>query len=89
MLVPGLRPYETNRIRVEPEDLPLMTRLNDLAVEVAPYFRTGVAVEFDARPSRSAMLRVLTDDGQPVPEGARARLEGSPDWYPVGRDGMV
>ncbi len=89
VLVPGLRPYETNRIRVEPEDLPLMTRLDDLSVEVAPYFRTGVAVEFDAQASRSALLRVITEDGEPVPEGARARLEGAPDWYPVGRDGMV
>ena len=89
VLVPGLRPYETNRIRIEPEDLPLMTRIDNLSAEVAPFFRTGVAVEFEARPSRSALLRVLTDRGDPVPEGARARLKGSPEWFPVGKGGLV
>ena len=42
-----------------------------------------------ARPSRSALLRVYTDRGQPVPEGARARLKGASEWFPVGKDGLV
>ncbi len=89
ILVPGLRPYETNRIRIEPEDLPLMTRFDTLSADIAPYFRTGVAVEFEARPARSAVLRVQTERGDPVPEGARARLKGSGEWFPVGRGGLV
>ena len=89
VLVPGLRPYETNRIRIEPEDLPLMTRFDTLSAEVAPYFRTGVAVDFDAQPARAALLRVYTERGDPVPEGARARLIGSSEWFPVGKNGLV
>ena len=46
-----------------------------------------MAVHRDGR--RAALLRVYTPQGDPVPEGARARLKGASEWFPVGKQGLV
>ena len=88
-MLPRLRAYERNRIRIEPRDLPLDADVDTLRVEAVPYFRSGVVAEFPVRRSRGALFRVLLDDGQPLPAGTTVERRGGKSIFPVANDGEV
>lgn len=89
LFVPGLRPYLRNNLSIEIADLPLSANVGNVASEAAPYFRSGVVVDFEVRVSNNVMLRAVLPNGDPVPEGAFARINYSEKMYPVGRDGKL
>ena len=89
ILLPSLRPYESNRIRIAAEDLPLGVQVDKLELIVAPYYRSGTVVEFPVRVSKHAVLNAVRDNGEQVPEGAVVRIAGRDDWSIVGLDGLV
>jgi outer membrane usher protein len=88
LLVPSLRPYESNQLRVESSDLPINVRVDNPALRVAPYYRSGAVASFGITATANALLRVVDRDGQPVPEGASARVDGGLS-FPVGLDGRL
>jgi outer membrane usher protein len=85
-LVPRMRPYQRNRLRIEQADLPLGTTIDGLEAEVAPYWRSGVVVAFPVRRTRDAFFRILLEDGEPLPLGAAIFDEHGEVW-PVGHRG--
>ncbi len=89
LLIHSLRPYEANKVSIEPLDLPFDAQVDRTTATVAPYFRSGVTVEFPVGSSRTVLLSVYMEDGTPVPSGAIASLEGASDRFPVGLDGEV
>ena len=89
LLVPSLRPYEGNQLRIESEDLPLTARIDTPALRVAPYYRSGAIASFGIKASGSALLRAVTPGGVPLPEGARARVGDGAFRFPVGLDGRL
>ena len=89
LLIHSLRPYEANKVSIEPLDLPFDARVERTAATVAPYFRSGVTVEFPVGSSRTILLSVYMEDGTPVPPGALATLDGADDRFPVGLDGEM
>jgi outer membrane usher protein len=86
-LLYNLRPYEANRISIEPEDLPLDTAIAASSTTMAPPYRSGVVARFPVQRIKSATFRLVTDDGRPVPVGARVTLLGT--TFPVVLDGFV
>jgi len=89
LFVPGLRPYMRNNLRIEIEDLPLNARVDEVETEAAPFFRSGVIVNFDVSLSNNVLLRAVLPDGSPVPVGAFATVDRSKKMYPVGQDGKL
>jgi outer membrane usher protein len=89
LLVPSLRPYESNQLRVESSDLPLNARIDSPALRVAPYYRSGAIASFGITATADVLLRVLDRDGRPEPEAASARVDGNALWFPVGLDGRL
>ncbi len=90
LLVPGLRAYETNRLEIRPEDLPLDSAFARQTIEVVPARRSGVAVDFGVTPARAALLTVLGEDGAPLPAGSSLWIEGQADGrFPVARQGRA
>jgi outer membrane usher protein len=87
LLVPRLRPYENNQLRIETADLPLNVRVDNDALRIAPYYRSGAVASFGIEASASAILRVILPDRSPVPEGSKAAI-GAAAW-PVGIDGRL
>ena len=83
----NLRPYEANRISIQPEELPLDTSIASSSTIMAPPYRSGVVARFPVQRVRSATFRLVTDDGAVVPAGASVRLNGHN--FPVVMDGMV
>jgi len=83
----NLRPYEANRISVDPTDLPLDTTIQAASTIVAPPYRSGVVVRFPIERVRGATFRLVTDAGEPVPPGAVVSLNGAS--FPVVLNGLV
>lgn len=86
-MVPRLRAYQRNRIRIEQADLPMNANIESLEQEVAPYYRSGITIDFPVSLSRDAFLRILLPDGQPVPVGALATISTTNAQFPVGHRG--
>jgi len=89
VLLPTLRPYETNRIRIEPMDLPLSSEVPVVAIEVAPSYRSGVVIEFPVTSPRSALVQAILPNGEPVPEGSAVYLAGRSTPSVVGMNGTI
>ena len=88
-LVPTLRAYERNPLRIEQADLPLDAQIESLDVAAVPYARSGVLVTFPITRSRGVLLTLLREDGTPVPAGAVGRVEGMDGEFPVGYQGQI
>ncbi|MDE2305207.1 MAG: fimbrial biogenesis outer membrane usher protein [Gammaproteobacteria bacterium] len=83
----NLRPYEANRISVDPADLPLDTQIDAASETVAPPYRSGIVVRFPVERVRGATFHLVRDDGKPVPVGAIVDFKG--ETFPVVLDGLV
>lgn len=88
-VVPGLRPYQENRLRIESDDLPLDANIELTELRVIPGRRQAVNVDFAVTESRhlSAKLRHART-GKAVPPGALVTL-ASGESFPVGFDGFI
>ncbi len=89
ILVPGLRPYQHNKVSIMQEDLPLTANIESVSMNVTPYFRSGVLADFPASEGRDVLMRLLLPDGSPAPEGSLIRAEGTGGAFPVGLSGQV
>ena len=86
-LLHDLRPYEANRINVEPLELPLDTRVDARTVVLTPAFRSGVVARFPVERQRGATFHIVREDAQPLPAGAE--LAVSAQTLPVALDGLA
>ena len=82
-------PYAPNRITIDDRAVPIEITLNAREHTVAPYFRSGVIVDFGARRLVNATIEVRLPDGKPLPSGAEVRSPDGAFVYPVGADGEV
>jgi outer membrane usher protein len=89
IFVPGLRPYLKNQLRIEVDDLPLNARIGETERDTAPYYKSGVVVDFDVHLSTNVIFRAVRPDGTPLPEGAIASVFHTGDNFPVGMDGKL
>jgi outer membrane usher protein len=89
IVIPGLRPFERNMIRIEQADLPLDTTLVSEEVAVRPFAHAGTSVRFDMRRERGVLMRVRLPDGGDLPAGALVRIEGSAQSFVAVSGGEV
>lgn len=89
LMIPQLRPYQKNTLRLAIEDLPLEAQINTATIDVTPTFRSGLYVKFPVKKSYSATLKLLQLNGQAVPAGATLLNTQTQDTFPVGLKGKV
>jgi outer membrane usher protein len=89
MLVPGLRAYQDNLIRIEQADLPLDVVLNNVQAQATPYFHSGVMLRFPVEHPRGALISVRLENGEPLPVGVLVRLTNQQEEFPSGTNGEV
>lgn len=87
IVLPSLRPYEVNRVRLEPNDLPLGAVVKSIELEVIPGYRSGSIVRFDVSNARSVRFKARMPDGTPLAEGSVGRIAGRKDILFIGLDG--
>ncbi len=88
-LLPNLHPYIKNHVSVEQLDLPLDTKIDSLLTRPVPMWRRGVIVKFPIRKISAATLRIVDEQGLPIPVGASVQLDGNLESFVVGRDGLA
>jgi len=92
-LIPSLRSYEKNSVRIEQADLPLDSQIDTLELDAVPYFRSGLILKFPVKSSRAALLTVVLENGEPLPAGAQVQNigdnAGESEIFPTGMRGEV
>jgi outer membrane usher protein len=92
-LLPRLRPYQKNTVRIEQADLPLDAQIDAVQLDAVPYFRSGLLLKFPVKRSRGALLTVVLDNGELLPAGAQAQIIGDNvednEVFPTGMRGEV
>lgn len=86
-LVYNLRPYEANRVGIDPLDLPIDTQISAPEILVTPPNRSGVLVRLPLTKVRPGTFRLVRETGEPVPTGAAVRFNG--EGVRVMLDGLV
>ncbi len=89
LLLPQLRAYEENDIRIDHRDLPMDADIETLRLKIAPHFRSGAQIGFSVKNLRQALLALMLEDGRPIPSDARVTRAGGNKYYSVGMDGLV
>jgi outer membrane usher protein len=89
VLVPSLRPFDRNMIRIEEADLPLEVQIGETEVPVRPFARAGAVVRFGVRRERGVLLQLSLEDGSALPAGALVRVDGAADMHVAVSGGEV
>lgn len=88
-LVPQLRPYQKNPIRIEQADLPLDAEIASLQLDAVPYRHGALSLKFPVKHSRGAVLSITIQNGAFLPAGAEVAMAGNESTFPVGMRGEV
>ncbi len=89
IVVPSLRAFDRNMIRIEEGDLPLDVRISETERAVRPFARSGAIVRFDAPRERGVLMQVSLEDGSPLPAGTLVRVVGAPELHVVASGGAL
>ncbi len=87
-IVPGLRDYQKNRIRLGDAMLPLDIEVASLERTTVPAYRQGVKLNFTIKHSHWVGFRLFDSTGKPVPSGARFLNAASGQQSSIGMDGQ-
>jgi outer membrane usher protein len=88
-IVPTLNAYQSNKISIDPRDLPLNASIATTQELLAPPDRSGVLVDFGIRTDvRSAIVILNGANGQPLQAGLRGKT-ASGHGFVVGYDGRA
>lgn len=88
-LVPSLRSYENNPVRIEQADLPLDATIAGLQLQAVPYRHSGVSLTFPVSQSRGALITLSLPNHAEVPAGAEVTVQATGAVFPVGKRGEV
>ena len=86
-VLPQLRAFDVNPVSINTQDLPLDATLAGAKLVVVPYYRSGLLIDFPVQRSHGATLRILLDDGAPIPAGAVVQIVGRDENFPVALGG--
>jgi outer membrane usher protein len=87
LLVPDMRSFEQNHLRIDPTDIPPDATLTTDARAVRPQDRSGVVVKYPIKFNHAALLQMVDEAGVPLPMGSVATLRTTGAIVPVGYDG--
>jgi outer membrane usher protein len=88
-LVPGLLPYQTNVLTVDPDKLPMGINIGSVERLTMPHARSGVLLDFPVRRSRNVLATLQQENGAPVPPGARVKVSPGNQQFIVAKRGKV
>jgi outer membrane usher protein len=77
LLVPGLRAFDTNRLGIDPNNVPFDATVGQTEKLVRPQDRSGVIVRFPIKASHGALVRLQDAAKKPLALGSVARLQTS------------
>ena len=88
-LLSRLRPYDINVISIDQRDLPMDAKINAVKMEVTPYYRSAIDINFPIARSFGALLTLIQEDGSPLPVGVAVNLLGNETNFITGYAGEI
>ena len=89
LVLPDLRPYETNRVSIHADDLPLDAGITNTTAVAVPYDRMGVTVDFGVTRTRHVVATLHDGEGRPLPAGLRLADSGGAFTGTVAKAGLA
>jgi outer membrane usher protein len=90
ILVPQLRSYQKNRIRIDPAHLPVDAEIEGTDEAIVPAAKSGLNLNFGVQTqSRSAIVILHDREGRPLQAGVSGKREGNEEAFVVGYDGRT
>ncbi|CUJ44520.1 fimbria/pilus outer membrane usher protein [Achromobacter xylosoxidans] len=89
LLVPDLNSYQTNRLSIDPDELPVDMKLETTKAVAVPQAGSGVLVKFALQRYAAASVILHLPDGGMLPVGARVAHVESGKQSVVGYDGIA
>ncbi|WP_413723747.1 fimbria/pilus outer membrane usher protein [Sodalis sp. RH16] len=89
LFVEDLRAYESNRLSINPNDVPMDVSLENDNLTVKPNDRSGVLAKFPIHHTNGATLRLVDSQHVPLPLGSVATLVSGGAQAMVGYDGVT
>jgi outer membrane usher protein len=89
LIVPSLRAFERNLIRLDEVDIPLDVQLPETEIAVRPFGRSAAIVAFAPRRERGALLKIVLEDGSALPAGATLSTEQGTEGFITASGGEV
>lgn len=90
LLVTPLNAWQKNQLAIDPMDLPVDVRIDNVNAVATPRDSAGILVRFGITPVRAASVVLVDETGAPLPVGSRVRVAGQTDHGAiVGFDGIV
>jgi len=89
VLVAGLRPFEENRLSINPLDLPLTADIGSVSLMPVPRRRSGVFADFPINRTVAATLKLTDSAGNPLPPGTVLRVIETGAEFPIGFGGTA
>lgn len=86
-IVTPLRPFESNRLSIQPDEIPLQYSVGEAIRQVTPHTRGGVFVEFDLNRESAAVLQLTDASGSDLPRGAVVTIQETREESIVGLRG--
>ena len=84
-----LRPYDKAKIEIKEEELPLDIEYTAAEMQLVPYARSGLFVDFPVTRSFNALITLELKDGTFVPIGAEVIINDQKEKFVVGKRGEV
>jgi outer membrane usher protein len=89
LIIPALRAFERNVIRLDEIDIPLDIQLPETEIAVRPFARGATIVSFAPRRERGALLKIALEDGSALPAGAMVSAGGAGEGFVTASGGEV
>jgi len=89
IVVPGLKPYSRNRLRLASEDLPPAATLEEPGRQLVPGNRQVLTARFPVRFERTVQATLVDSDLEPLPAGTVVRVEGIDELLTLGHEGLL
>jgi len=83
----GLPSYQKSKIRINTDEMPMEAQIEKAEVEVVPHYRSGVSLKFPVEISVGALLKLVAQNGEPLPNGTVLVIEGRMEEFQVALDG--
>jgi outer membrane usher protein len=83
----GLPSYQRSKIRIGTDDLPMEAQIEKVEAEVVPHYRSGVSLKFSVELTLGALLKLVAENGEPLPNGTVLVIEGKPEEFQVALNG--
>jgi len=87
--LPDLRAYDDNKVTIDPAAIPMTAKVKQTELHAIPFYHSGLMMTFNIHADKDALFAIDLPSGKPLPAGAKVRVQGQNELFPVAYNGEV